>query len=50
MKSSLYDQFQLEDQIKRNQNLCTETIKGTKKKSKIKRKRTEIKTSLYNQF
>ena len=43
MKSWLYDQFQLEDQIKRNQNL-----KGTKKKSKIKKIKTEIKTQIYN--
>ena len=50
MKSCIYDQFQLEDQIKRNQNLRTKKIKGTKKNKKIKRIRTEIKTSLYNQF
>ena len=32
MKSSIYDQFQLEDQIKTNRNFRTEKIKGTKKK------------------
>ena len=47
MKSCIYDQFQLDEQIKRNQNLRTEKIKVTKK---IKRIKIEIKTSLYNQF
>ena len=50
MKNCIYDQFQLEDQIKANQNLHTKKIKGTKKKSKIKRIRTEIKIFLYNHF
>ena len=50
MNSCKYDQFQLEDQIKRNQNLCTVKIEGTKRKSKIKRLRTEMKLIVYNQF
>ena len=50
MNCRIYDQFQLEDQIKRDQNLRTEKIEGIKKKSKIKRIRTEIKTYLDNQF
>ena len=50
MKSSIYDQFQLEDQIKTNQNLHIEKIKGTRKKSKIKRIKTEIKTFIYNKY
>ena len=50
MNNCIYDQFQLEDQFKRDQNLSIERIEGTKKKSKIKRIRTEIKTYLDNQF
>ena len=48
MKSCIYVQFQLEDKIKENKNICTEKIKGTKNKSKIKSIRTQIKMSLYN--
>ena len=36
MKSSIYDQFQLMDQIKRNEYLHTEKIKGAKHKIKSK--------------
>ena len=47
MKSSFYDQFQLEDKIK---TWISKKIKGTKNKLKIKRIRTELKTNIYDQL
>ena len=36
MKSIIYDQFQLEDKIKRNENLSTEQLKEPKRNKKSK--------------
>ena len=50
MKSNIYDQFQLEDTIKTNQNRHPKKNKGTKSKTKIKRIRTELKINIYDHF
>ena len=42
--------FNLRTKLKDTKTFVPKNIKGTKKKSKIKRIRTEMKTPLYNQL